>query len=130
MIRDEIRAATLGQPAQFKSEVIEIEGKQIEVRQPSVGDRHGIAEKSIKKNANDAMVDLQEMRLQAIIHCCFVPGTGERIFDPSDYDALRSYPAGSWVDKIGDLAVKMLYIETGPQSKNSETTESDNGNSQ
>ena len=136
MIRDEIRAATLGAAPQFKSRIVEANGQKSGVRKPSIGDRQEIARKSVEVKAaaggQDPVyaVNGLEMRLQGIIACCYVPGTGERIFDAADYDVLRSQPSGSFVDVLGEAVLELMNVEAEPESKNSETTGSDNGSSQ
>lgn len=133
MIRDEIRAATLGAAPQFKNKLVCVNGQQIEVRQPSIGDRQEIARKSVEVKAGAAgqepvyAVNGLEMRLQGIIACCYVPGTNERVFDGTDYDVLRAQPSGSFVDVLGEAVLELMNVESEPDTKNSETTESGNG---
>lgn len=87
MSRDSIRAKILG--VSRKSKVVEVDGIQIEVRQPSVGEMMSLTASDDKK---------QDLMIHSIVENCYVPGTNERVFDETDIDGLRAMPFGdSWL---------------------------------
>lgn len=107
-IRDKIRAATLGKPTQFKSKTFTYEGVDVEFRQPNLRDRQLLITKSRNK-AGD--FDFVEFLVWSVISNTYVPGTTEKVFEESDYDAMIAKNSGSFVDKFGAEIAELLNVE-------------------
>ena len=113
-IKDSIRSAILsGVSAKFKTEIVEVEGNKVELRQPSQEARKEIFEKA--KNA-DKELDGFELMVWSVIFNTYEPG-GEKIFEEADYKTLMGLPAGGVVDKLGEAAVKLLNVDETIEKK-------------
>ena len=95
--RDDIRGAIFNQPIQHTE--IQFAGITMELRQPSVGAIIG-REKT----------DSKAFMTQMLIDYCFVPGTGEKVFEETDQESLMAVPFNAdWInlqkkiDKLSDL---------------------------
>lgn len=129
-IRSKIRSNTIGKASKFASEVIEINGEEIEVRQPSVKTRSILMKKSRETTSNKVEVgdvsaedvlqsiDYGKMQVLSVIYCTFVPGTDERVFSEEDYDALINQPAGGFVDDISTVAMDLMNAKPEEEAKN------------
>lgn len=129
-IRSKLRTITIGRPANFAKEVVEIDGEKIEVRQPSVKTRSILMKKSRdtsktkldkgEVSAEDvlATIDYGKMQVLAVIYCCFVPGTDEQIFSEEDYEALINQPAGGFVDDLSNVAMNLMNAKPEEDAKN------------
>lgn len=79
--RDELRAATLGEPSVRKSCMVEWNKKTYEVRRPSIGRQLHIDKLS---SLADGTTDKRKQLFLGIIGCVFVPGTDVAVFEPAD----------------------------------------------
>lgn len=112
--RDALRAKVLADKP--KSTVVTLEdGVKVEVRQATVG---------AMLDSLDIEDTKQRMGRMLIISC-FVPETGEALFEEGDIETLMSMPTGGYYQKLID-AVSMWSPNKGVQDakKNSETTPS------
>lgn len=119
-IRDQIRAATVGAKPEFKSEVVEYAGIEVEIRQPSQKDRKELMKKCQDK---DGRLDPLEFTVWAVIRNTFVPGTNERVFESGDYDKMIEMPAGGFIDQFGEKAMDLFNSE-GKATQSSDEMES------
>lgn len=111
--RDKIRAATLGNKGQFKTEVVEVNGVSVAVKQPSVGEREDMFA-AIDADAGSSAVDYAKMfklMTWGVIKLTYVPDTNERVFDDADYDELMNQPTNDWVDQLGETVLEVLNVE-------------------
>jgi len=115
--RDAIRGKTVGGKKNFRTEIVTVDGEDIEVRQLSVRDRLDVYNRSTK----DGVLDPLQFQIWSVIATCFVPGTKERLFEDADYDSLMDQPTGSFVDKLSEAAVEMLNVESKPTKDSAET---------
>ena len=113
-LRDQIRTATLGSGAKFKSEVVEYNGIEVEIRQPSVKVRTELFNKCMDENGR---VKMTEFLVWAMIYNTFVPNTEELVFEEEDYDSLMARPAGGFLDKFGNKASELLNVEDDIEKK-------------
>lgn len=143
-LRDQIRAKTVGQSVHFATKMVEHEGMEIEVRQPTVAARSAIMKKSrdsdaVARQAQTAArkaqtdgdqvdevdaqdvlstIDYGKMQVWAAIQCAYVPGTDERLYSEEDFKALINQPTGSFVDKISTAAMNLMNVQPENDAKN------------
>lgn len=113
--RDAIRKATIGQKKNFKSEVVEFNGVEVEIRQPSHKRRRELLKKARDKDGN---VDPLDFLVWATIENVFVPDSDETVFEPADYDQLIEQPTGGFLDKLGEKAIEIFNPTDGEDSNN------------
>jgi len=113
-IRDSIRSATVGSKAEFKKEIVEFNGRKVEIRQPSVKVRRELFKRCMD---DQGRVDSMDFLVWAVIYNTYVPGTDERVYDEEDYDAFISKPAGGFMDKFGEVASKLMNVEESTEKK-------------
>lgn len=116
-LRDQIRAATVGANKRFKSKILNVEGQDVEVRQPNVKARAAIL-KAAKASSGAEKLELGELQVEAIIRCCFEPGTDIPVFEAGDRDGLMAQPAGGWFDALAEAAVELLNVDKEDLRKN------------
>lgn len=79
----------------IKNSIIRFNGVEVEIAVPSIKQRNAI----IKKCVSEDGLDLEAVASKAIIEFCVVPGTDEKVFEPSDLEALLNAKPGSFADK-------------------------------
>lgn len=126
MSKEALRAATIGKTRIFEKKVVEIDGVKFELRQPTIGQRGEIRNKSMKINAgaeDDERVqfDMFSFLLCAVVELTYVPGTDDRVFGEADYEALREMPAGGWFDKLSTEASALCNVKEDAVKKPSES---------
>lgn len=90
-IRNKLRAKVLSE--RLKSFTVTLEdGVQVEVRQTTVGQMLNTIEEQ----------DLKKRMVRILIESCYVPETGEKLFDMEDADVLTDMPAGGYYQKLMD----------------------------
>jgi len=102
----DIRDALIGKKPVFKSEVEEIDGWKVELRQLDVGARDKLLSKCKKEDGIDGL----KLQINSIIMTAHNPENGEQIFGPEHFETLASYPTGSFVDKLSNTAFRVLGI--------------------
>ncbi|KKM97334.1 hypothetical protein LCGC14_1169220 [marine sediment metagenome] len=120
-LRDKIRSKTVGSANIFKSKLINHDGVDIEIKEPSVETWGLILEKA--RGSDDTTIKFQKYMIWTVVYCCFVPGTDVLIFEDTDYESLSKKPKDSFVSDFHDMAQKLLELDTGTKVKNSEETE-------
>lgn len=105
--RDNIRKATVGAKKEFRKELTEWDGLEVEVRQPSVLSRRELLNACSDEEGN---VDGQELMIWALIQNTYVPGTDEKVFDRADYDSIVNQPTGGFVDHFGKVALEVMNV--------------------
>jgi hypothetical protein len=119
--RDEIRKATLGRSRKLRSKVVNVDGVEIEVRQPTVRGRSEIMRRAKAMGGDTDRVDIGEMQVTAMIECCYVPGTSDRVFGDTDRDALLDAPSGAY-DELATVAMELMNVDREDVAKNSAGT--------
>jgi len=129
MSKSKLRALTLGKKKSFEKRIVEIEGEKFEIRQPTIGQRGEIRNKSMKidtSNEEDkkeaVQFDMFSFMICAVVELTYVPETNERVFSDEDYDELKSLPAGGWFDKLTKEASELCNVEDKDVKKPSEET--------
>lgn len=108
--RDSIRTKIFAaENKRFKTKEITIFGANVEIRQPSLG--------MILKVKEDENREKAVIRL--LIDFCFVPGTDERVFNPSDSDTLLAMPFGNDLIEVNNAIEELTNIDILEQEKNS-----------
>ena len=121
VLRDKIRSKTVGSANVFKSKIINHDGLEIEIKEPSVETWGLILEKS--RGSDDRGIKFQEYLIWTVIYCSFIPGTDILIFEDTDHDSLKKKPKDSFVSDFNEIAQTLMTIDTGEEAKNSEETE-------
>jgi len=118
-MKEKLREITVGAPKNFKSETVEIDGVEFEVRQPSVEDRGKLMSKAGVTSTRD-LDDMDYASLQAysVIYCTYVPGTDEKVFSEDDYETIKNCPAGSWVDQLNAPIMNLMNVQPEEDAKN------------
>lgn len=106
--RDTLRSAVLGKKPTFRSEIVEYEGEKFEIRQPTNKARRDLFKKATDESGK---IDMMDFVMWAVIYNTYEPGTDTTVFEESDYDVLANLPAGGVVDKLGEVASKLLNVE-------------------
>lgn len=121
--RDRLRAVALKTP-KLKNKLVEYhpdggDTVTIEVRQPTIGQRNRML--AAARNTKTDSVDLGEFTIQCVLHLCYDPESGERLFEEGDAEQLRQMPAGpgSIVDLLSDEATALMTLGGEGSAKNS-----------
>ncbi|MFA6300688.1 MAG: hypothetical protein WC642_16080 [Nocardioides sp.] len=112
--RDDLRKATLGTTHAPKKDSVEFNGADLEVRLPSITVRDEISDSAKDK---DGKWRQARWNASAAIHCTFIPGTTQKVFEPSDLPVLLEVPAGSYVDQIAMKVQALLFSAADADSK-------------
>jgi len=100
--RDEIRSKVFSS-TMFKREKVTAFGIEIDIRQTTLGRVLELQEK------------LQEDRKGAIglafIEFCYVPDTGERLFDDGDLESILNLPFGEDFQRVQDAINKLMGVD-------------------
>ena len=110
-VRDKIRSATVGAKKRFSSEIVDVCGVKIEVRQLSLKDRKAIIPDSMD-DANNIKWDIL-----GFISSCYVPGTDDQVFDETDTDAIVNGPPG-YFDTIYKAITRVNSLSVEDAKKN------------
>ena len=120
--RDKLRSLVVGAKKHFKRETVEVDGVEFELRAPSVKERGDLFKAAgiTQMQEKDAIrhADIAELQATAVISLTYVPGTDDKVFDPSDKATFLSMPAGGVFDTLAEVAIRMLNVKTGEVSKN------------
>lgn len=117
--RDAIRTALFSGAPQFRSEVVKINGVEVEVRQPSIRVRRELFNKCTDAQGN---IDANEFLVWSIIKNTYKPGTrATRVFEEGDYEQLMNQPTGGWVDQLIDAMSRL----SNPEASGKESPDSD-----
>ncbi len=104
-LRDQIRAATIDKEVVFRSEIVSINGKDVEVREPSVTLWGTILEKSMD---DEGGINIRDFSVWSVILCSFVPGTDEHVFSEKDFEAFKVQPKGGFIKPLEDASTRMI----------------------
>jgi hypothetical protein len=110
-LRDRLKAA-----AKFSSEVVEVAGLKIEIRELSSGKRLEFgsrAARSEKSNDPDAIAKLHKM---LVSQTAFDPDTGERVWPDGALNEMDELP-GLVVEKLGHLALRVNALGEGASAE-------------
>lgn len=124
-VKDKLRNLTVGQAPKFRHEIINIEGEDFEIRQPSMKVKSELLRKSKmhfggKESEQTEKLDFLALQVWSVIYCTYVPGTDEVVFTGADFEALSAQPAGSFVDKIATITTQLMHEVPTDDAKNSE----------
>lgn len=119
-MRDELRAATLGAASVRATRVVEWNGKQYEVRSPSLAQSRKLANLAKQAGSDDfkAMV-------HGIIQTVYIPGTDTQVFDARDEEALLARGMRDFVGAFAKALRELGQEEVEAVEKNSESAPSD-----
>lgn len=120
-MKSQLRAATLGQKKVFEKRIVEVNGNKFEIRQPTIGQRGNIRNKSVRfGDGEGAGFDMFAFLICAVVELTYVPETNERVFSDEDYEELKSIPAGNWFDELTKVASELCNVKSDEVKKPSE----------
>ncbi len=125
-LRDKLRKKALVDRKPRAAEIVNYDGEEFEVRQPSVGMRSNIilgAGAKVAKSEEELMegLDTGKIQILSVIHCTYVPGTDEKVFELGDYAMLEDDAPGGLVDTLSAVAMKLINVKPETDAKNSES---------
>jgi len=126
--RDEARSALLGAARKRTCKVVEVDGRQVEVRKPTVKTRGEIVAAG-KPDAKGVPSDFSAFQVEAVVKCCYVPGTDERLFNRADAELLLDTECDGMVDELSAAAIGLMGVDAEALKKTSATPPSDNSSS-
>lgn len=111
--RDRLRSMTVGAKKDFRTKLVEVDGEEFEIRQPSIKERSAIIQRAQVglDDDNKPKVDPGIMQVESILRLCYVPGTNELVYESGDRENLMGQPTGGFVDELGQACMKMLNIK-------------------
>tara|TARA_R110002012_G_scaffold310912_1_gene519585 strand:- start:46 stop:489 length:444 start_codon:yes stop_codon:yes gene_type:complete len=114
-----------------KSEIFTTDdGVSIEIKQPTVGQRSRMLKAGgITGATSSETADLGKMQIAAVIECCYLPGTGKKLFEWTDLEVLEALPTTSWFDQVASVAMNLMNVEPEEAGKPSSETTSDSPSS-
>ena len=112
--RDDLRSAILGAVPVFAKEVVEVSGKEYEVRQPTNKARRDLFKKAVDEAGK---IDMMDFMIWGVILNTYVPDTNELVFEDTDYDVFANKPSGGPLDKLGEAATRLLNVEVDVEKK-------------
>lgn len=129
--RDELRARFLGSSPKRESQTLHLDSLDcdVEVRSPTVRQRADILKAAGVDGSKGTAQDAALLQVTTIIKCCYVPGTEHHLFDDADAEVLQGLPAGSWIDDLSEVAMKLLNVDTESKKKRSAATQNDSSSS-
>lgn len=110
-IRDKIRSKALS-GAEFKKEIVKIEGEEVELREPSAKVRNEV----FKHSKEDGEINPMLFIVWTVIYCSYVPNTKERVFEDTDFDTLMNLPAHK-LDSLSEAAGRVLNTDEEERKK-------------
>ena len=122
--RDSIRSKLLATKPRKTKIYTTSDGVDIEIRQPTVGQRGRMLKAAGITATNTELKDIVAMQVAAIVECVYVPG-GEKLFDWNDEQVLADLPTSSWFDEVANLAMETMNVEGPAAGKHSQKTQSD-----
>ncbi|MCK5604287.1 hypothetical protein KAR91_20530 [Candidatus Pacearchaeota archaeon] len=114
-LRDQIRAATLGEKSEFKNEIVTYNGVKVELRQPTVKVRKDLMDKSMNE---DGKINVLMFMTYGVIYNTYIPDTNELVYEETDFDAMMDKPVGCFLDSFGEKISNLLNIEDDGGVKN------------
>jgi hypothetical protein len=113
MTRQQIRDHILGSgAAKPKSELIDLFGMQVEIRQPSL--KAMMEAREIEDN-NQRIATM-------IVYYTYVPGTDDRVFEDSDIPEILSWPFGADLTRLNAAITKLTGIDVSVKQEGVDVT--------
>jgi hypothetical protein len=109
--RDETRTALLNGYVRKTKTFTTDDGFSIEVRQPTVGQRSRMLKAGGLDGKSTDVNDIGAMQVAAVIECCYMPGTGKRLFEWTDEEVIQQLPTSSWFDEVAGMAMELMSAE-------------------
>jgi len=125
-IRDRIRHKQSSRP--LKSEMAELDGEQIEVREMRLGERNRLLDRGYRTVGKKTVPVYEKLYPAILMACVFDPETGEKVFREGDEDIIFALE-GDEVDEITNIAFRLSGMsketgkELGKDSENHQTEE-------
>lgn len=112
--RDDLRSAILGSAPKFAKEEVEVNGKVFEIRQPTNKARRDLFKKAVDESGK---IDMLEFLVWGVIYNTYDPESGKHVFEDTDYDVFMNMPSGGMLDKLGEIASRLLNVEADIEKK-------------
>lgn len=139
MSKEKLRAKTIGARKEFRRVYVNVDtleksdardgaGDFIEVRAPTMKGQTKITglfrAKQMKNGEIEVIGDQARQMTAAIVECCFVPDSDERVFDETDVPAMLESPLDGYLLALGQAALELVN-GSGAVAKKSEAIQSD-----
>lgn len=108
--RNELRSKLLSSHKP-KSEMVEVFGVEVELRQPTLEAILG---------ARDT-ADAKQRTVDMIIQYAYVPGTDEQVFEPADRDQILRWPFGEDMLKVQQAITRLTGVDVSEAEKEIQT---------
>ena len=88
-----------------QKEIVKIDewGVEVEIRGMSGAARASISQDAAENNGN---INFLKMMPELVVQCCFVPETGEQVFDSKDKELVMG-KSGAALDRIVNIAMRL-----------------------
>lgn len=129
VLRNQIRAKTVGAASIFKTKIVEYNGIEIEIKEPTVEAWGEILRKARGPENNDGSdgpIMFSQFLIWSVIYCSYVPEEDTLVFEEADYAVLSKKPKSSFLDHFFDIAQSLMKVETETAEKNLQETADDN----
>ena len=126
--KDKIRAGTVGSKKIFRSRIVEFDGMEIEIREPSVKTWGLILKAAMGMDGEEGKnkTEIDKYLIWSVIYCAFVPQTDEKIYEETDYETLETFPKSGFVGEFAEIAMDMMNSDQEETEKNLDATVLDN----
>jgi hypothetical protein len=105
-IRNKLRAAIFDKTGTADTQEVEFFGQNLEIRQPPVGEVLDAADSQVAGTPDSPKIAL----IKTLIRYCFVPGSGERVFEEADAENLMQLPWGPDFLRLQEAINKLTGI--------------------
>ncbi len=105
--RDETRSRLFAS-RKLKTKLIKIRDVDVEIHQPTIGDVL-----NMRDNQNQT-----ESLMHLLINYCYVPGTEQRVFEPTDREAIMSWGVDDWFGQVAQAVTDLTGVNVGEAEKN------------
>ena len=105
--RKDLRNKIFSQPKR-KEVIVNINGAEIALRQPSVGQLLQMQENT---DNTDAFINM-------MLEYAYVPGTDEKVFEKEDVAVIMEWPVESWFTQVGTAFAELTSLDVETAEKN------------
>jgi hypothetical protein len=135
-LRDQLRAKTVGAPKNFRRVFVSLDDYErhdeppegvpcVEVRAPTMRAQTKILGMLRAKQAKNGEIEIvgeqSQQMVTAIVECCFVPLTDEKLFEVTDIPSMLESPLDGYLAALGTVSLELMN-GAGAAAKKSETT--------
>ncbi len=117
--RDILRSATVGASVVKNHKIVEWNGHNFEVRSPTLKQQKHLKKVSTDPKTKDQ--DAMKALCHGIIECVYIPGTDEKVFEPSDVDNMMDRGISDFIGVFMKTLADLSDVKPEDIEKNSES---------